>query len=279
VLAKLGDPRLEVLTCEHMAFCHVPAGEFLYGEKKEKINLPDEFWMGKYPVTNAQYLQFVAAGGYAEARFWQEAIKAKYWTKAGFKGRYDDEPRTAPIDYGEPYTLSNHPVVGVSWYEAMAFARWLSEQLAIISAQWTVTDGEKAFREQIKAGKLQVTLPTEPQWEKAARSTDGRTYPWGDDADPNRANYDQTGINTPNAVGCFPGGKSLYGAQEMSGNVWEWTETAENASTLRGGAFHYPPDLARCAYRLRFLPDHRYHNHGFRVVVLSPLLLSLNSGL
>ncbi|MEI7849578.1 MAG: NACHT domain-containing protein, partial [Chloroflexota bacterium] len=109
VLAKLGDPRPEVLTCEHMAFCHVPAGLFLYGDKKEEVDLPSEFWMGKYPVTNAQYRQFVMAGGYAEARYWAEAIKEEYWQAGKFKGRYDDEFRADVIDYGEPYTLPNHP--------------------------------------------------------------------------------------------------------------------------------------------------------------------------
>ena len=111
-LAKLGDPRPEVLTCEHMAFCHLPAGDFLMGDSKKQTPMPQEYWIGQYPVTNAQFAQFVAAGGYGEPKYWEEAIKAKWWSKAGFKGRYDDAPRTAPLDFGEPYNLPNHPVRG-----------------------------------------------------------------------------------------------------------------------------------------------------------------------
>ena len=131
VLAKLGDPRVDVLTCEQMAFCPIPAGEFTFGDgkAKKKIRL-EEYWIGKYPVTNAQFAQFVAAQGYANPDYWQEALKENYWSQEGFKGGWDNTPRTAPVDYGEPFSFPNHPVVGVSWYEALAFTRWLTEQLA-----------------------------------------------------------------------------------------------------------------------------------------------------
>lgn len=270
VLAKLGDPRPEVLTCEQMIFCHVPVGDFLMGDMREKTPMPQEYWMGKTPVTNAQFAQFVAARGYQNPDYWADTIKKKYWSKDGFKGRYDDTPRMAPVDHGEPFNLPNHPVVGVTWYEARAFTRWLSSQLSVISKQWSVNRAEQAFRESIQVGKVQLDLPTEEQWEKAARGTDGRKYPWDENADPNRANYDESGIHATSAVGCFPAGESPYGILDASGNVWEWVA---EPGLLRGGSFYFDADWARCAYRFRRYPDIRDSNGGFRVV-LSPLLLS-----
>jgi len=268
-LAKLGDPRLEVLTCERLAFCHVPAGEFLYGEGEEqkKINL-DEFWIGKYPITNAQFAQFVQAGGYENKDFWEEAIKEKYWSKEGFKGRYDDAPRKAPDDNGEPFTLPNHPVVGISWYEALAFTRWLNTQLADISQKWVVMGGELPFREGLKNRQILVALPTEEQWEKSARGTDGREYPWLGEFDVNKANTEETGVGTTTAVGCFASGKTTYDLQDASGNVWEWINSSEQQyRVLRGGSFYNESWFARCSCRIGYFPDLRYGYGGFRVVV------------
>ena len=265
-LARLGDPRPEVLACEHMAFCHVPAGEFIFGEGKEqkKIRLP-EYWIGKYPVTNAQFQQFVQAGGYDNPDFWaEEARQAGYWTEAGFEGRWDNAPRKAPVDYGEPFNLPNHPVVGISWYEALAFTRWLSSQLPVISHQWSVNGGEEEFKAHLQAGQLHVTLPTEEQWEKAARGVDGRAFPWEGDFDPNKANTEETGLGTTTAVGAFPLGASPYGCLDMSGNVWEWVNGEQN---LRGGSYILNADWARCAFRYGLLPDNWLRDYGFRVVV------------
>jgi formylglycine-generating enzyme required for sulfatase activity len=225
---------------------------------QHEYEIEHPYAISRYPVTNAQYTAFVQAGGYAERR---------YWTEAGWAWR-EKENITGPEEYGTPYNLSNHPVVGVSWYEAIAFCRWLTEELRR-------EGGLVEFQE--------ITLPTEPQWEKAARSGDGRIYPWGAELDPEKANYDDTGIGTTSAVGCFPGGVSPYGVEELSGNVWEWCRTKwesdyrsyENDSTLegtarrvvRGGAFHFTEYLVRCAYRFHWHPLSRNNSRGFRVVV------------
>jgi formylglycine-generating enzyme required for sulfatase activity len=272
ILAKLGDPRPEVLTCEHMVFCQVPAGEFLFGEskKQEQIHLP-EYWVGKYLVTNAQFNEFVAAGGYKNPAYWAEAIKRNYWSEAGFKGTVDKPARTAPDDYGEPYTLPNHPVGGVSWYEAMAFTHWLSEQFSRFNKTWLILGGEISFEGQIKPNKLQVALPTEEQWEKAARGTDGRKYPWGTDFDQNKANTSETGIRSTTAVGLFPAGKSPYGLLDVSGNIWEWTSSLYDQSryVLRGGAFYNNAGNAHCTYRYWNRTFYWYTYLGFRIVLIS----------
>ena len=231
VLAKLSDPRVEVLDPLAMEMCCVPAGPFVMGDGKEQHqqDVAYPYWIGRYPVTVAQYGAFAAAGGYAESRYWVEAAQAGLWQQGQFR------ERDRPYSYGEPYELANHPVVGTSWYEALAFVRWLNE-VSTLPAGYA------------------LRLPSEPEWEKAARgglevaaepvvvplhaigSTGGqvtlrrnelpeRQYPWGDKADIERANYDDTKIGSTSAVGCFPGGVSPYGVEELSGNVWEWTRS------------------------------------------------------
>ncbi|MBN2394828.1 MAG: SUMF1/EgtB/PvdO family nonheme iron enzyme [Anaerolineae bacterium] len=296
-LAELGDPREEVTEVDAMHFCYVPGGDFWMGGKEsfeggvlhKYTRLTSGYWMARYPITNAQFDAFVQGGGYEDSDL---------WTKAGWGWRQENK-RTGPSNYGVPYNLPNHPVVGVTWYEAVAYCRWLTQRW---QAQEWLPEG------------WTVRLPTEAEWEKAARggllipkhaisypvadlpisnppisnqqiSNFPRVYPWGDDPDPDRANYDATGINTTSAVGAFPGGVTPYGTLEMSGNVWEWcaTEWVDNYQdygkteanglegtarrVLRGGAFYLYERYARCAYRYDWDPLNDYWDGGFRVLV------------
>ena len=178
-----------------MGFVEIPAGPFLIGSDKARdadadddelpqheITLP-RYFMAQYPVTVAQFRAFVDATEY--------------------------QPEDENCLRGVP----NHPVVCVSWHEARRYCEWLSEQLRV----WEGTPEPLASL--LRHQGWQVTLPSEAEWEKAARGSNGRIYPWGSEPDPNRANYDDTGINTTSAVGCFPGGASPYMIEDLSGNV------------------------------------------------------------
>lgn len=316
-LAKLGDARPEVMTIEEMQFCHVPAGAFLMGstdademayddeKPQHEVVIPYDYWIARYPVTNAQFALFVEAGGYKEPRYWAEAQAAGVWRDGQVQRAHyvleEDELKVveaelgeAPLDFGEPYNLPNHPVVGVTWYEVLAFARWLEEQLEVGGGRLQVWQAGRVQTLDLSGEGFRVTLPGEAEWEKAARGTDGRIYAWGNEPDPERANYNETGIGTTSAVGCFPGGVSPYGVEELSGNVWEWTRSlwekdlgepdfkylynsedgrenleapANVLRVLRGGAFYVDQWYVRCAFRGWDFPDVRYRSRGFRVVV------------
>ncbi|MBK8050300.1 MAG: SUMF1/EgtB/PvdO family nonheme iron enzyme [Anaerolineales bacterium] len=200
-------------------------------------------------MTNAQYQAFIDDGGYTEQ--WRRC-----WTAAGWTWKGD---RRGPKRYGGVFDLPNHPVVGVTWYEAVAFCKWLS----------------------VKSGR-QVSLPIEAQWEKAARGTDGRRYPWGQEITPNHANYWDTGIHATSAVGVFPKGESPLWLADAAGNVWELTATKKLSDyqkyapddllegdaryTLRGGSWNLNDSYVRCARRVILDPFSRLNFVGFRLV-------------
>ena len=284
-LAHLGDPRVEVLDPLKIEWCDVPAGPFTMGNSDDPNAWEDErpqheqaidylFKVSRFPITNGQYSVFVNEGGYSHAPYWREAEAGGVWKAGMIESRYENKPRNQPFDLGEPFGLPNHPVVGVTWYEALAFTRWLTDYM---QANGCLPEG------------WCVALPSEAEWEKGARDSDGREYPWGRELTPNHANYEKTGIDTSSAVGCFPLGASPYGVEEMSGNVWEWTRSVwanypygpndgrerldagdDVARVLRGGSFLDRDQFVRCGARYRFSPHRRYWNLGFRVD-LSPL--------
>jgi len=191
----------------------------------------------------------------------------------------------------------------VSWHEALAYCGWLETRLREISrSQSKKGANADAFWQGLDSGELRVTLPSEAEWEKAARGTDGRIYPWGDAWEEGRCNSGESGIGDTSAVGCFPNGASPYGIQDMSGNVWEWTRSLWGEDwekpkfkypyntrdgrekldapdkvrrVLRGRSFGSDETVVRCAYRDGSFPDFRYWDIGFRVAVFP---LSLNSG-
>lgn len=228
-------------------------------EINDALTPSPEFYVARYPVTVAQFGAFAAA--------------------TGIKNRYDDALR-------HPATK---PVRWISWHEALDYCDWLNERLA----NSELVANTQAAR-LVRAEGWRVSLPSELEWEKAARGGLRDTiFSWGNEPDPNCANYGDTNIGDTSVVGCFPAnGSGLY---DMIGNVWEWTRRLKGAcpyepndskhedvrdgnqvhqqahQIVRGGSFFLSRDLARCACRLRYPADARYYSVGFRVVLCSAL--------
>ena len=310
MLGKLGDTRPEMLDVDQMNFCFVPAGPFWLGSDPQddpdanqeqeypqhQVNLPYNFWIGQYPITQAQFEQFVAEDGYAHAPYWVEAEKHGRWKS----GLYNN--RTMPRELDELFHTPNHPVVGISWYEALALTRWLTErwqQKGWLPLDWV------------------VQLPSEPEWEKTARGgvelissplvgtiqsgmlgasvsynsipnpSPKRIWPWDTAVTPNLANYKETGIKATNANGIFQNSETPYGCQELLGGQYEWTRSlyhtypyedflgretldATRSRALRGRYFGSSKKLVRCASRDRDGPHLDFRYYGMRVLVSPP---------
>ena len=222
-----------------LEFVRIPAGEFLYGDDKDPKHLP-EFWISKTPVTQIVYKRFIDANPGYDVPFRDDDWAKPY--------NWDKKKRTYPAD------KADHPVVLVSWYDALAFCQWAGLQ-----------------------------LPTEEQWEKAARGNNGQKYPWGENEPTDKlCNFNKdVGGTTP--VGQYsPQGDSPYGCVDMSGNVWEWCLNKYNKPqdtqidksgdwrVLRGGSWGLDANFVRAAFRYYNFPVSRNYYYGFRVGVVHP---------
>jgi formylglycine-generating enzyme required for sulfatase activity len=251
-LASAPGPAATPRTAALFDWVMIPAGAFWMGsdlgqdahaaadeQPQHRVELP-AFRIARTPVTNRQYQAYVQATGAPPPGHWREGAI--------------------------PAGKENHPVVQVSWREAVAFCAW--------------------------AG---VALPSEAQWEKAARGTDGRIYPWGaEPPDARRANFDRT-VGEPTPVDAYPSGASPFGVLDMAGNVLEWTRSLWGSNVaapdepypavdisldeaisapdrvlrvLRGGAFNLAAVCLRCAFRSTSVAHRRNPAIGFRVVTL-----------
>jgi formylglycine-generating enzyme required for sulfatase activity len=248
----------------------VPAGAFLMGTPASELDeltklganrdwiqneLPQHevtlpaYTIGRYPVTNAEFARFIEDGGYQNS---------DYWTEAGWKQKESDGWRQPRYWEDEQWNAPSQPVVGVSWYEALAYCNWLAAKTG------------RPYR-----------LPSEAEWEKAARGNDGRRYPWGNTWDPKNCNNKESGPGRTTPVSSYPDGDSPYGAGDMVGQVWEWCSSGyanypyvgddgrealegEDVRILRGGSWwdDNPAAVCRCGYRGWFYPW--LLNWGFR---------------
>jgi formylglycine-generating enzyme required for sulfatase activity len=243
-----------------LGFVEIPAGVFTMGsdpaadrvaydnerwsqsEPQGKVELPT-FYIERYEVTVAQFGAFVTAT----------------------RRVVDPQALRAP---------AAHPVTRVTWTDALAYAHWLEAQLRE-SAQ---TPAQLAAL--LKDG-WRLSLPNEAQWEKAARGTDGRIFPWGNDPAPDKANFGRSGTLPVGSIACA---ECSYGLSDMSGNVWELTRSpfqpypyaadgaphdpqAEALFVMRGGAFGDPANNVRAATRGGIDPGVRNPTIGFRLVL------------
>jgi formylglycine-generating enzyme required for sulfatase activity len=249
VAAKPVLPGVKVFS--GIEFVRVPKGKFIMGSKDDNelaldsekpqhtVEIPYNYWVARYPVTNEQFKKFV------------EATKHEHEWVGDWKSKPD------------------YPVVNVSWHDAMAYCKWLNEALR----------GEM--------GDGVVRLPTEAEWEKAARGERGNEWPWGNEFDKTKCNSREGGKGGTTPVGAYsPQGDSPYGAADMAGNVWEWchsiykpypyqpddgreSESESDTRVLRGGSFFCVARLVRGALRDRPVPGYWGTDRGFRCVCAS----------
>lgn len=247
---------------EFLGFVEIPAGPFLMGSDPARdpaafenerwsshgaiqgsVDLP-QYYIGRFEVTIAQFHAFVVATGHPV----QEGVLDR-----------------APGD---------HPVTGITWADALAYAHWLEAELKD-------SEATPAPLARLLDEGWTISLPSEAEWEKAARGTNGKIYPWGDEPRSDRANITSTRTR---AVGSFACDECAFGLADMSGNVWEFTRSpytdhAEDSAdgpldlnapalwVMRGGSFNDPPNLARAAVRGGVDPSVRNATIGFRLVL------------
>lgn len=245
-LGQAGDPRLA-----EDNWISLPGGTFFIGAQKTRRNElnydPDAegdepvrqvilgpFAIGRFPVTVQEFRLFVDddENGYLGKTYW-----------AAGSGKLDAQ---LPFQWDEQALHPNRPVTGISWYAASAYCAWISARLGSV-----------------------IRLPSEQEWEFAARGLKCRRYPWGgEQPDPNRANYAATNVNQPTPVGLFPAGNTPEGIADLAGNVWEWTTSdySKQSKVVRGASYIYDARRLRAASRYRLGPGCRSVDVGFRCV-------------
>jgi formylglycine-generating enzyme required for sulfatase activity len=244
-LQRLGyaGSRIDDVTVLTPPLCDVPGGPFLMGSDPRR---DPEAHHSEQPQRTVEVAAFRIA------RF-PVTVAEYYWAiQAG--------PVKEPPEWERQLQRPEHPVVQISWKGAVAYSAWLT---SLTGEPWRV--------------------PTEEEWEKAARGTDGRIYPWGDRWEPSRANTDDGGAGDTTPVGAYPGGVSPYGVFDMAGTVNEWCgippnspmrrpsawddEPAGSGGYLAGGSWNDSPVVARAAHRSQLFIGVRTNDTGMRLVL------------
>jgi formylglycine-generating enzyme required for sulfatase activity len=205
---------------------------------EDRVAVSDDasFTLDRHLVSVARFSEWIDAGGYDDA---------SWWSSDGWSWRCDEDIE-APRFWGEPewsaYLRPNHPVVGVSWFEADAFANYRGAR-----------------------------LPTEREWELACTGGEGRRYPWGDEWDDHASSHRDYGPRSTLAIGICPRGISKHGLHDLCGNIWQWTSDERGAQrAVRGGAWNNLPWSIGCGGKNAFPPAARFSNLGFRLAFDRP---------
>jgi formylglycine-generating enzyme required for sulfatase activity len=290
-LGYLGDPRPGVDPSQTPparynvgVFCEVPAGTFVMGSDKQVDDqaFPQEpdaaiseisnpYLISRYPVTGAQFRFFEQnADGYANDA---------NWTDTGLQWRERHGEHACDSRAGKGL---NHPITDITWYECQAYCAWLRSIILADGGVMVWSDGLVAARQ---LRPLAVRLPTEAEWEKAARGPHGRRYSWGSSVDDAIGVHRRTTLGRSTTVGIFADEDSPYGAIDMCGNVWEWCQDAwrsrrvepaasqvvafpDEQRAVRGGGFGPDKRMLRAACRFGNLAAQCHDDLGFRVVII-----------
>ncbi len=286
ILGLMGDRRKGIIVPNNtndLEWCFIPEGCYQIGSSEDKISfMRTQSWAFGQPFDREVPECEVKIGGFYISRFpvtvsqFQAFIKDKngynnelLWTKEGWKWR-QNHANARPKEF-EKWEIPNYPQTFVNWYEAVAFCEWLTQIL-----------------------NSRICLPSEAEWEIAARGVDGRIFPWGNIYDPKRSNTNVSNIGSPTPPGCYllpdgPWGK--HSPLDMSGNVWEWCSSAyrvgnkifsypynvddgrenmeygdECRRITRGGSYTNGVFISRVSYRGQDVPSARFDRQGFRVI-------------
>jgi formylglycine-generating enzyme required for sulfatase activity len=290
-------------------FIHIPGGEFLMGQTGEsnnparQIEIEKPFYIARHLTTVDQYASFVDDGGYAQDGWWDK--QGIEWREGLFDSKVEDkqyrehlaarrlDSRKVPMYWREQRSHGSRPVMRLSWFEARAYTRWLQDRLSGEGPHGAL------FAPQGVLAGYKVVLPTEAQWERAAKAQDltrsdsQRVWPWrGDDKTAHlKANIRASYLGRASVVGLFEA--NPVGLHDMAGNLWEWLDNLVDGKgdtvqrrlathkelklledfdksdrpALRGGSWHGSADDARCSYRRMNVPVNWDFNVGFRVVL------------
>ena len=246
ILGYVGDPRRGIGTNDNnvpdIEWIEIPKGTFLIGSSPKD----EEAFANERPQHEIRLdTYYISKYPITVSQF------QSYMKSVENPSRQGDYFQPSPHDDPETY-LNNFPIIGVDFKEAISFCEWLGKKLG-----------------------NEVRLPTQEEWEKAARGEHGRIFPWGDEFEGDRCNANNN-IGKLCSVGLFPNGASPYGVMDMCGNIWEWTSSIWQADPgtrkdvgkfheIRGGAFSSKPAAARCAYHGHEATS-QASNQGFRIV-------------